>query len=121
MALVSLDHCPATLILPALHSILDNLLRNALTHCPTGSQVEIQLTRLSGRLKIEVVDNGPGMSAEELGHATERFFRGQGAGPGTGLGLAIVNEAARLLGGRVSLAAREGRSGLHVTIEWPEG
>ncbi len=121
MALVSPDHCRATVVVPALHSILDNLLRNALNHCPPGSQVELQLTRRDGQVRLEVQDNGPGMPAEERTHAFERFYRGQGAGPGSGLGLAIVNEAARLLGARVSLAARDGGSGLRVTVEWRDG
>lgn len=121
MALVSPEDCRATVVLPALHSILDNLLRNALNHCPPGSQIELQLTRQDGQFRIEVQDNGPGMPAEERVRAFERFFRGQGAGPGSGLGLAIVNEAARLLGARVSLADRDGGPGLRVTVEWRNG
>lgn len=118
MALVSPDVCRATVIVPALHSILDNLLRNALMHCPLGSQVEVHLTRQDGQLRIEVLDNGPGMSADDRAHAFERFFRGQGAGPGSGLGLAIVTEAARLMGARVSLACRVEGPGLRVSVEW---
>lgn len=121
LALVSPDDCLATVVVPPLHTILDNLLRNALVHCPPGAQVEVRLTRHDGQLCIDVLDDGPGMPAEEREHAFERFFRGQGAGPGSGLGLAIVQEAARLLGGRVSLSAREGGPGLRVTVEWPEG
>lgn len=123
MSLVSPDHCPAAVVVPALHSILDNLLRNALNHCPPGSQVELQLTRQDGQFRIEVQDDGPGMPAEERARAFERFYRGQGAGasPGSGLGLAIVNEAARLLGARVYLADRDGRPGLRVTVEWRDG
>lgn len=121
MALVSPEDCRATVVVPALHSILDNLLRNALNHCPPSSQVELQLTRQDSQFRIEVQDNGPGMPAEECARAFERFFRGQGAGPGSGLGLAIVNEAARLLAARVSLAAREGGPGLRVTVEWRDG
>lgn len=121
MALGSPEVCRATVVVPALHSILDNLLRNALNHCPPGSQVELQLTRQDGQFRIEVQDNGPGMPAEERAHAFERFFRGQGAGHGSGLGLAIVNEAARLLGARVSLADRDGGPGLRVSVEWRDG
>lgn len=121
MALVSPEYCLATVVVPALHSILDNLLRNTLNHCPSGSHVELQLTRHGDQFRIAVQDNGPGMPAEERARAFERFFRGQGAGPGSGLGLAIVNEAARLLGARVSLAAREGGPGLRVTVEWRDG
>ena len=121
LALVSPDRCPATVVLPALHSILDNLLRNALNHCPSGALVELQLTRQDAQVRIVVQDNGPGMPAEERERAFERFFRGQGAGPGSGLGLAIVNEAARLLGARVHLADRGGGPGLRVTVEWRDG
>lgn len=121
MALVSPEECRATVVIPALHSILDNLLRNALNHCPPGSQIELQLTRQDGQVRIDVQDNGPGMPAEERARAFERFFRGQGAGPGSGLGLAIVNEAARLLGARVCLADKEGGPGLRVSVEWRDG
>jgi two-component system sensor histidine kinase QseC len=118
MSLVSPEHCQATVLVPALHSILDNLLRNALNHCPPGSQVELSLTRQEGQFRIEVQDNGPGMPAEERARAFERYFRGQDAGPGSGLGLAIVNEAARLLGARVCLEEGEGGLGLRVSVEW---
>lgn len=121
MALESPDQCQATVLVPALHSILDNLLRNALNHCPPGSQVELHLTQQGGQYRIEVQDNGPGMPAEERERAFERFFRGQGAGPGSGLGLAIVHEAARLLGARVWLAEGDGGQGLRVTVEWRVG
>ncbi|MFN3861734.1 MAG: sensor histidine kinase [Roseateles sp.] len=118
MALVSPDRCSANVVAPALHSILDNLLRNALNHCPPGSLVELRLSRQDGRFRIEVQDDGPGMPSAERERAFERFFRGQGAGPGSGLGLAIVNEAARLLGARVRLEDRNGGPGLRVTVEW---
>jgi signal transduction histidine kinase len=121
MALVSPDHCPAKVLVPALHSILDNLLRNALNHCPPGSQAELQLSRQGDQCQIVVQDNGPGMPAAERARAFERFFRGQGAGPGSGLGLAIVNEAARLLGAQVSLEDGDGGPGLRVTVEWRDG
>lgn len=117
---MSPDGCRATVPVPALHSILDNLLRNALSHCPPGSRAEPQLTRQDGKFRIQVSDDGPGMPAEEVEHALERFFRGQGAGPGLGSGLAIVKEATRLLGGVLSPASRHGEPGLRVTVEWPE-
>lgn len=120
MALVSPEQVQARVFLPAVHSILDNLLRNALNHCPPGAQVEMRLRHEDGQLCLEVVDDGPGMPAEERAHAFERFYRGQAAGPGSGLGLAIVSEAARLLGGRVFLADGEGARGLRAGVVWPD-
>lgn len=118
MALDSPEHCEATVPVAALHSILDNLLRNALQHCPAGTQVELCLAQCDGRIRLRVQDDGPGMPEQERARAFERFFRGQDAGPGSGLGLAIVQEAARLLGAQVVLEAREGGRGLRVSVEW---
>jgi signal transduction histidine kinase len=107
----------------AVHSIFDNLLRNALNHCPPGSNVEVRLAQEDRSVRLDVLDDGPGMPPEERQRAFDRFFRGRGAGPGSGLGLAIVQQAAWQLGGSVSLAAAEkgaekGR-GLHVAVAWP--
>ncbi|RUP26514.1 MAG: sensor histidine kinase, partial [Curvibacter sp.] len=118
MALDSPEHCEATVPVAALHSILDNLLRNALQHCPAGTQVELCLAQCDGRIRLSVQDDGPGMPEQERARAFERFFRGQDAGPGSGLGLAIVQEAARLLGAQVVLEAGEGGRGLRVSVEW---
>ena len=120
MALVSPDELRARGVAQAIHSILDNLLRNALNHCPPGSQVELHLARQGRRIRIDVLDNGPGMASDEREKAFERFFRGRAAGPGSGLGLAIVKEASRQLGGHTSLAAREGGSGLRARVEWQD-
>lgn len=121
LALVSPDDCRVAVVVPAIHSILDNLLRNALQHCPPGSQVELHLTRQDGRIRIEVVDDGPGMPAEERELAFERFFRGRDAGQGSGLGLSIVKEAARLLRGRAYLSAGHAGKGLRATVELSPG
>lgn len=121
LALVSPEQCPAKLPLAPLQSILDNLLRNALVHCPPGAQVEVRLSVEGGQLRLEVLDDGPGMPADEREQAFARFFRGQAAGPGSGLGLAIVQEAARRLGGQARLSARPDGPGLRVCVEWPQG
>lgn len=116
VSLSSPEQLPARVFVPALSSILDNLLRNALNHCPTGSHVEVALLGQDEQICIEVLDDGPGMSDEEREHAFERFYRGRDAGPGSGLGLAIVREAIRVMGGQVSLLAREGTQGLRVIV-----
>ncbi len=109
----------ATLPPAALHSVLDNLLRNALQHCPPGAQVELRLATGPNGHRLEVLDDGPGLPPDERERAFERFFRGAGAGPGSGLGLTIVREAARQLGGTANLSAGVGGRGLRVVVEWP--
>ena len=52
-----------------------------------------------------VSDQGPGIPADELSRAGERFFRGEDARstPGSGLGLALVQAVAHLHGGTLRL------------------
>ncbi len=86
---------------------LDVLLENALAYCPAGSLVT--LTATAGR--IDVLDRGPGLGADEGESIFERFHRGSAgrAGPsGSGLGLSIARELARGWGGDVTLQNRPG-------------
>ncbi len=88
---------------------LDNLIENALVHTPEGSTVTIVWGRDGAEAFVAVVDEGPGISAEDAAAAFERFRRGAdrpaGRG-GTGLGLAIVGALAARWGGSASLARR---------------
>lgn len=105
---LSLDAPPeplrAQLDAVALHSIIDNLLGNALTHVHEGAQVAVTLRADAARhrLHLSVADNGPGLAPDEQARLFERFHRGRHAThPGSGLGLAIVRQAAHTLGGEV--------------------
>lgn len=104
----------------AMHSILENLVDNALRYGGAGHAVEVQVTSLNGAWQVSVSDNGPGMAAEHREHAFERFWRGHtGQERGTGLGLSIVREAVRSLGGQVQIGEGPGRVGCCVTVTLP--
>ncbi len=94
--------------------MIDNLIDNALAVSAAGDSVSVVMTR-DERPTVRVLDNGPGMSDDELGRAFDRFWRGSSTTPGTGLGLAIVAELARASGADITLARREPR-GLVATI-----
>jgi len=69
-----------------------NLFDNAIKYAP-GSKLTVKLAPEEGFVKIEVSDNGPGVSEEDLPYIFEPFRRGKQAAPGskgTGLGLTIV-------------------------------
>jgi signal transduction histidine kinase len=84
--------------------VLDNLLANALDAAPAGSTVTIRSVASGGSVELHVVDQGPGLGAEQRGRAFDRFWRGAGAAPGgSGLGLAIVAQLAAANGGRAEL------------------
>lgn len=96
-----------------LRQIVDNLLSNVRSHTPAGAPASVRVMRERDRAVIEVEDNGPGLTPEELDRIFERFYRADAsrsrASGGVGLGLSIVAAVARLHGGRAS--ARSGGRG----------
>ncbi|WGP09677.1 HAMP domain-containing sensor histidine kinase [Streptomyces sp. SH5] len=77
----------------ALEQVLDILLDNALHVSPRGSEVLVTVRATSAHVQVELRDQGPGMTDEEISHACRPFWRGtSGRGrQGTGLGLTIAS------------------------------
>ena len=99
----------------ALEQIIDNYIDNALGVAPDGSTIALVVSRSSGHVQIDVIDEGPGLSEEQCVLAFERFWRGKHTenAPGTGLGLAIVRQLAVASGGTAELLRRtDGQRGL---------
>ena len=88
-----------------LRQIVDNLLANVRAHTPADTPVRVLVGRQNGSAVIEVTDQGPGMSAEEIGRVFERFYRADltrsRSSGGVGLGLSIVSAVAAAHGGTV--------------------
>lgn len=59
-----------------------------------------------GRVRLQVLDSGPGVEEAELARLFDRFYS-QGTSDGAGLGLAIVERVMRRIGGEVRLGNRE--------------
>src|SRR5205823_12038431 len=87
------------------------LLENALVHTPPGTPVEVAVHRGGGQAAITVTDGGPGISADDRAELFERFYRGDSTkASGSGLGLAIAKELAELMGGKIELESKPGRT-----------
>jgi two-component system sensor histidine kinase BaeS len=99
--------------------VLSNLIENALRSTPAGGRVTV--TASPGELKV--ADNGPGLAAEDLPRAFERFFLhsryGTNRAVGTGLGLAIVKELIEAMEGSVTVESTVGR-GTTFVVRLPE-
>jgi two-component system phosphate regulon sensor histidine kinase PhoR len=87
----------------ALDQILVNYLDNAVKYTPGGGRVRVSAHRREDKVRIEVIDNGPGISPQHRARIFERFYRvdpGRSrAMGGTGLGLSIVRHLAETLDG----------------------
>ena len=66
-----------------------NLLDNAADAVNGGGKITIQTQRDDNQTVVEIIDNGPGISSENLSHIFEPFFTTKGVGSGEGLGLTI--------------------------------
>ena len=85
---------------------LAHLLENAAQYAPPGSQVLVKAVVTDEGLVASVRDRGPGISAQDLPHIFERFYRGAGATPrasGTGMGLSIARGLLAAVRGRISV------------------
>ncbi|KQX56276.1 MULTISPECIES: HAMP domain-containing sensor histidine kinase [unclassified Streptomyces] len=111
-----------------LDQVLDNVLSNALEVSPDQGTITVRVDSGGGHDEavLEVVDEGPGMSAAEQARAFDRFWRGQGltGRSGSGLGLAIVKQLVTDDGGGVALRDAPGgglcvRIGLRPAAEGP--
>lgn len=97
-----------------LERLLRNLLDNAVRHCPDGGKVRLEAKSDGGAVHVSVIDDGPGVPAEDRERVFEPFFRAAAEltrDGGSGLGLAIVREIARGHGGDVSVEEGPGGKG----------
>jgi signal transduction histidine kinase len=84
----------------ALHSIVTNLVDNALRYIGEGGHIQVEIESGNGVVTLRVRDDGPGISAADRTRVFDRYYRVAGTGvSGSGLGLAIVKQAvARMRG-----------------------
>lgn len=94
-----------------LGQVLRNLLSNAARHTSSGS-VRIAVEKNPGSVTVRVSDTGEGMSAEDVAHVFERFYRADSARAtdtgGAGLGLAISRAIIRDHGGDAFASSEPG-------------
>jgi two-component system, OmpR family, sensor kinase len=101
-----------------LRQVVDNLLANVRTHTGPTTPVDVTLTTTADAARITVSDGGPGMSADQVARAFERFYRAEPHRPGSGIGLSIVAELVDAHRGSVVLDSEPGR-GTTVVVTLP--
>jgi two-component system OmpR family sensor kinase len=102
-----------------LRRAIGNLLSNVWTHTPDGTSATITAARVNGSVTVDVVDDGPGVPADQLPRIFDRFYRAAPSPrPGAGLGLAIVAAIAEAHDGSAQ-AEPICPHGLRVTLSLP--
>ncbi|MGE0354706.1 MAG: ATP-binding protein [Gemmatimonadales bacterium] len=99
--------------------ILLNIVTNAVHHAPEGSTVRTELSADTDHVVIRVLDEGPGVPAEEVERIFDIYVSKPGeAGRGIGLGLPLSRRLARLLGGDLRAIHQPGGGGCFI-LELP--
>ena len=85
--------------------VASNLLHNAIKFTQVRGEVSVRLAQTDGRLTLSVLDNGPGIPAEDIPTLFQRYTRSpsQASIDGSGLGLFICNSIVHEHGGTLQV------------------
>ncbi len=85
-----------------------NVIDNALKYTDAGGTIRIGTSVADRLLEIRISDTGRGISARDLPHVTEKFYKADQAVRGSGIGLAVASEIVRLHKGTLQLESERG-------------
>ena len=124
---IDLQFIPAKSCLPVwfdtekLDKVIVNLLANAFKYTAKGGLIHVRLDVLNSQVRIQVQDNGEGMTSDEQAHAFDLFFSGtKPFNLSKGLGLALSIEFIQLHQGEISVQSEKDK-GTTFTILLPLG
>jgi signal transduction histidine kinase len=96
-----------------LMQILTNLVSNACKYTPVGGQIHIRAYQQDQMVRIDVIDNGIGISLEDQGRLFSQFFRSEDPAVreelGWGLGLSVTKLIVELMGGKIEFTSTYGK------------
>lgn len=111
-------HYDPTTLEPIVRNLVDNALKYGGEH-----PVRICLEQDGADALLSIEDSGRGLSAAELPHVFERFWRAGDertrTAPGAGLGLFLVHELVHAQGARISVHSRGINQGCSFELRWP--
>ncbi len=103
-----------------IREVLTNLVANALRYTPRGGRVHVSVGSRDGGTtasRSASPTTAPGISAEELPHIFDRFYKGAGSS-GSGLGLTIARGLVEAHGGTIRAESRPG-AGTTIVVDLP--
>ncbi|MGC5004916.1 sensor histidine kinase [Streptomyces sp. DT203] len=103
-----------------LQQAIGNLLTNARTHTPAGTEVTVRLVSESAAVRLTVTDDGPGIPESLQPEIFGRFVRADRsrsrATGSTGLGLAIVHAVVTAHAGSIQVSSEPGRTVFEMSL-----
>ena len=101
-----------------LHQLFTNILTNSLDATVEDGEISIFLRKLNHEIQVEIIDNGSGISRENIHKITDPFFTTKPVGQGTGLGLYISYQIVDEHRGKIFFDTFE-NNGTSVTLMFP--
>lgn len=119
-------HCNPTVIdcwfdAKQLEKVFFNLLSNAFKYTRKGGKIEIIVSIENGKVKIQIRDNGCGISDSDSIHIFDRFYQGNNQKgteqtPGTGIGLALTKSIVEKHHGTIRVESEEGKGSVFTLL-----
>lgn len=95
-----------------IRQVMRNLVSNAAKYSPPATPIELRTRRIGHRVRIEVIDHGPGIHPEDVARIFEKFGRGRNQSgqkvAGVGLGLYLSRRIVQAHGSDLTVASRVG-------------
>jgi signal transduction histidine kinase len=102
-----------------LHRLIGNLVDNAIRYASPEGHIHVEVRSVSTGLRLSVIDDGPGIPANQLDLVFKRYYRlADEARNGTGLGLAICRNIVDIHHAEISLSPGPGGRGLSVQVDF---
>ena len=100
--------------------LIGNLVDNAVRYTPRGGRVAVRCQRAGDRVQLQVLDDGPGVDADDRARVFDRFYRVAGSNErGSGIGLSLVARIAQSHQATIETGAGLDGRGFGVTVCFP--
>ena len=94
-----------------LDQVVRNLLGNAAKYSPSEAPIEVVVDEADGRVRVRILDRGPGFEAEEAERLFDLYYRSPGTlaiAAGAGIGLFVCRRLLEAMDGEIWARPREG-------------
>lgn len=99
-----------------LNQVWTNLIDNAAFAMKGKGELTLRTTLLHDTIQVEIIDTGPGISADIQSRIFDPFFTTKGVGEGSGLGLDIARRIIIKHHGDIRVTSQPGETRFHVCL-----